>query len=612
MVDADAVILDELGRLSPLDGFEGADWNGVLRRARMTSGDLAPSRRRFRLAIAIAAVALAVIAVAVSPLGAAIGREFGDFSNWLTGSPGKPASKAAQQTFARANARAYAGFPAGTRLRRLITTKADGVTYTLSGFRDAEALCLTLTANGAANASSYSCAPLSDLRKRLQPALVLEVDSPVGTIPGKRVHVGPDTYWLPRALVSFGVVADDVRAVTLRSDDATRQAIVRSDAFVSIALRPKPGSRVRHITAMTRDDKTVTIPFAQASFDQTFGSAPIGTLHGPSHVDRVVRGRSINWLDRHVPRGQPLPRFHGPMLGGTGYRVFGRLLNPDPGSGLKIGLELYRVVHVPAKLRQKPGLWACYFLFALKTQAGSCAPGIRRLFSSAPFSFGSLGFGASDQYLIFSGIASDDVARMRVFLSTGEVNDVPLKDNAYVIRVSRAKFPLRFVAYDDHGRVIGIETMQSPLGGPTGPAYEPAKNGRWRVIDRATRADGKTVALWAVPSQALGWCWKLTEPSGGETGACVPPTKRPTILFEVIPTPSAGTRAVTLLAVGRPIVRVVIRYRSGATAPATPVDGLVLYAPPARRVAAHDSITFVDGYNAAGTRVAHERPLGTR
>jgi hypothetical protein len=236
---------------------------------------------------------------------------------------------------------------------------------------------------------------------------------------------------------------------------------------------------------------------------------------------------------------------------------------------------------------------------------------MRRLFTSAPFSFGSLGFGAS-QYLIFSGVASDDVAHMRLFLSTGEVNDVPLKDNTYVIRASQAKFPIRLVAYDDHGRVIGIETMNSAFGGPTGPAYTPAKNGHWHVINRATRADGKSIALWAVPSQAQGWCWKLTDPSGGETGACVPPTRHPTILFQVIPAPSAGTKAVMLLAVGRPIVRVVIHYRSGATARATPVDGLVLYAPPASRVAAHDSITFVDGYSAAGKRVAHERPPGMR
>ena len=608
MVDADAVILDELGRLAPLGGFEGADWPDVLRRANV--GRAPSPRRRRRLVVAISFV-LVVLAVAVSPLGAAIGREFGNFSDWLTGSPGKPASTAAQEAFARANAHAYAGFPIGTKLRRLITVHRDGDTYTLSGFRDSDSLCLALATSGAASASAYSCAPLSELRSRPQPALVLEVDQPIGTIPGKRVHIGPDTYWLPRASVSFGIVADNVRTVTLRSDDGTRHAIVRSDAFLSIAERPKPGALVRHITATTRGGTTVAVPFAQASFDQSLGSAPIGTLHGPSHVDRVVHGGTIGWLDRRAPRGRPLPQFHGPMLGGTGYRVFGRLLNPDPGSGLKIGIELYRITHVPAKLRQKPGLWTCYFLFALKTQGGSCAPvirapGFRGLFASAPFSFGWVGFGASDQYLIFSGVASDDVARMRAFLSTGEVNDVPLKDNAYVIRISRAKFPIRLVAYDDHGRVIGIETMRSAFGGPTGPAYEPAKNGRWRVIDRATRADGRRVALWAVPSQAHGWCWKLEEiVGGGESGSCVPPTKRPMILFEVIPTPSAGTRAVMLLAVGPPITRVVIHYRSGATAQETPTDGLVLYAPPASRVAAHDPITSVDGYNAAGARVAH-------
>ncbi len=609
MVDADAVIVDELGRLAPLDGFEGADWADVLRRA--NAGRVPSAQRKRRMVIALS-FALIVLAVAVSPLGAAIGRGFADFSNWLTGSPGRPASSAAQRAFDRANARSYAGFPAGTQLRSLIRTQRDGITYTLSGFRDADSLCLTLTAAGAATTSSSSCAPLSDLRKRPQPALVLEVDSPVGTIPGKRVHIGPDAYTLPRALVSFGIVADNVRAVTVRSSDGVREAVVRSDSFLSIAERPKPASRASRISATTRAGKTVAIPFAQTPFDEWMGSAPVGTLHGPSHVDRTVHGGTIGWLDRHELRGQPLPHFRGPMLGGAGHRVFGRLLDPDPASGMKVGIELYRITHIPAqmKLRQKPGLWACYMLFAGKAVGAGCDHSVKALFSVAPFSFGSMMIGGGDQYVILDGVASDDVARMRLFLSTGEVDNVPLKDNAYLIRASRAKYPIRLVAYDDHGRVIGIETEQSALGGPTGPAYIPQKGAKWHIIDRVARADGKTVALWAIPSQARGWCWKLKAPGGGETGACVPPTRRPTILFEVTATPSSGTKAMMLLAVGQPIARVVIRYRSGATGEARPIDGLVLYAPPPSRISAHDRITSIDGYDEAGTQVAHVRPPG--
>jgi hypothetical protein len=611
MVDAEKIILDELGRLAPLGGFDGADWADVLRRANIGRARTPRHSRRVTVALSFA---LLVLAVAVSPLGAAIGRGFADFSNWLTGSPGKPASSAAQRAFDRANARSYAGFPAGTRLRSLITTKKDGITYTLSGFRDADSLCLTLTAAGAADASSSSCAPLNDLRKRPQPALALEVDSPVGTVPGKRVHIGPDAYTLPRALVSFGIVADNVRAVTVRSSDATREAIVHSDSFLSIAQRPKPTSRANRITATMRGGETVAIPFAQTPFDQWLGSAPVGTLHGPARVDRVVHGGTIGWLLRREPRGLPLPHIRGPMPGrSSGHRVFGRLLNPDPASGMKVGVELYRITHIPAilkRLHQKPGLWACDLLFAGKTVSAGCEQSVTSFFGVAPFTFGSMMIGGGDQYVILAGVASDDVARMRLFLSTGQVDDVPLKDNAYLIRASRAKYPIRLVAYDDHGRVIGIETEQSALGGPTGPAYIPAKNAHWRVIDRVTRADGKSVALWVVPSRAHGWCWKLKQSGGGETGGCVPPTRRPSILFEVIPTPSADTRAVMLLAVGQPIARVVIHYRSGATAEARPTHGLVLYAPPKDRIAAHDRITNVVGYNAAGKPVTHARPPG--
>ena len=48
----------------------------------------------------IAAVAIGV----ATPLGAAIGRGLADFSAWLTGEPGTPASESEQREFEAANA----------------------------------------------------------------------------------------------------------------------------------------------------------------------------------------------------------------------------------------------------------------------------------------------------------------------------------------------------------------------------------------------------------------------------------------------------------------------------------------------------------------------------
>ena len=614
MVDVEAVILDELGRLAPLGGFADANWDEVVRRAGLgRAAETVPAsrtpRRRRRVVLALVSVALLVVAVAVSPLGAAIGNEVSNFSSWLRGSPGKPASSAQQRTFAQGNARAWAGFPADTKLRRLIVTHSDGVTYTLFGFRSGDSLCLDVSAEGAARGSTLACAPLRELRARPQPALVLSVDYGIGTLPGKRVRIGPDVYTLNRASVSFGIVADNVKGVTLRSDDRTRQAIVASDAFLSVVNRPHAGSRVRQVRATTRDGKTVAIPFAQAPFDSTLGVTPLGTLHGPSHLDRIVHGGTIGWFARRELRGQPLPA-KLPLLGfgGTTTVVFGRLVAPDPGSPIRMGLVLEHVSR--SSLQHSPftsGLYVCQAMVIGHATGSNCERSIEGWFKRGPFSFSSVTFGGGAQYTTLSGVASDQVARMRLFLSTGEVVDVPLKDNLYFVQAARAKFPIRLVAYDDHGRVIGIQSMRSDMGGPAGPAQQPAKNGHWRILTQVKRADGRAVTLWAVPSQAGGWCWKVKTPGAGEEAGCAPPSTKlgRTIRLYITPGPQAGARATLLVKAGANITNVKIRYRSGATDQARPVNGFVLYAPPPSRVHEHDTISEIDGYNQAGKQIAH-------
>ncbi|MCW2977262.1 MAG: hypothetical protein JWM06_2543 [Actinomycetia bacterium] len=71
MVDAEVVLLEELERLSPLGGFEHADWADVIRRAQVgtTSSpgrEREPARRRLYLAIAAALVVIAVAAPALA------------------------------------------------------------------------------------------------------------------------------------------------------------------------------------------------------------------------------------------------------------------------------------------------------------------------------------------------------------------------------------------------------------------------------------------------------------------------------------------------------------------------------------------------------------------
>ena len=152
-------------------------------------------RSRRRLSI-IAALVAAVVFVAV-----ALADQFGGFSAWLTGTPGAPASTAAQRAFDRAT-RSWEGFPRATQLRLLAQTSVGGATYTLYGFRGEGALCLRLVVTGAQTAHQLACPPLSLLRSTAAPALVAVADAEVGIV---QSHNGVGEMMLaPEALVTFG------------------------------------------------------------------------------------------------------------------------------------------------------------------------------------------------------------------------------------------------------------------------------------------------------------------------------------------------------------------------------------------------------------------------
>src|SRR5207244_13046821 len=128
-MDADGLLAARFA--ATRDGYDDADWNDVLLRR--------PARRTRGRALLVAAAIVAAIAVVAlaTPLGAAILDGVGGFSAWITGQPGTPVSKPEQRAFDRANRRSWLGFPAGTKLRRLITVShlSRGRTVELLGFR---------------------------------------------------------------------------------------------------------------------------------------------------------------------------------------------------------------------------------------------------------------------------------------------------------------------------------------------------------------------------------------------------------------------------------------------------------------------------------------------
>ncbi len=222
MIDVDDTLREELAKIVP--AFRPGSWDEV-----MAIAGHAPARpvRRWAAVAAFAVTAALVVSVA-TPLGASIVRGVGNFSSWLTGEPGTPASTKAQQAFNRANARSWIGFPAGTKLRHLttVTDSADGSKVELLGFRAGSTLCLRIVVTGKTTASTRSCAPLADLRQAGSPVRVIVVDRGFGT-GTKRAWYGTVRLHSPALQVTAGIVADGVKKVVVR--DRKRPPCAASD-----------------------------------------------------------------------------------------------------------------------------------------------------------------------------------------------------------------------------------------------------------------------------------------------------------------------------------------------------------------------------------------------
>lgn len=571
-----------------LDGYAlspggTGDWQDVL--ARTGPG----MRRRRWLAVAAAVAALLALSLA-TPLGGAIRDTVVDFSDWLRGTPGEPVGAEEQRAFEEQNARSYAAFPGSPELRRLNRVEVDGVRYDLLGFRSGSSLCIRVAATGAAQGSTITCAPVNELRHDDTPVRVLLADWPVGR-GDKTATVGFDTYRAPRARVMAGIAADGVSGVELVDETGSHRVDVVANSFLYVAARPDVAQRVTHIRAELTDGRTVGVPFTASPWGPGggFGGAA-GEPGGPTRLERTVRRGTIGWLDRREERGEPL----GSVLENNPVRdtEFGRLIAPDPQSGKRIAVTISTLEREP----QKGARAVCYALVTRGGTGGGCAGAPGRLFEDAPFTFGYSVIGAGDQYATFSGIASDDVARLELFTAAGNRIAVALRDNTYLAEVALARLPAKMVAYDGQGRVIGIrETPRAD--GPATVVGEP-------ILRLTARADGSSLELIAYRTREGGQCWfgRGTGNARVNVSSCIGKDWRQAPLrLGLLPDPA-------LFVYGRvrdDVKRITLRYADGDEQQIEPErDGYALVVmPPEHRSDAARLIELV-GLNAEGDVVA--------
>jgi len=597
MIDVDDLLRSELDRLVPIDSR--LDWDAVA-----VGGGLKRERLVRRLATAAVVIALAALLGIGTPLGAALVRSFDDFSAWLTGEPGTPASEKEQQAFEEANARTWLGFPKDTQLRHLISAKADGSTIELLGFRSgASALCLRLHVTGKSHWSTLECAPLAELRRAGGPARPVMVDEAIGK--GKKIAwYGIDRFHSSSLLITAGIVTDAVRSVVLEDNAGRHEVPAVANAFLYVAERPDVGQRVKRIWAQT-EKGLIPIPFVPTPFGFGGGSSARPAPAAPT-VERDIDGGRIGWLERREGRGESLDilpaGLRAPIFGRRGglpHRptsnvLYGRVLTPDPDRPARIVLTLN------GNRPGGPAAGLCTWFVTRGSSGGGCAayPGTfkRTLIPS------TLSGGGSGAFVTVSGVASDDVARIEALLADGQYSEVPFKDNAFIVDLPRANLPARLIAYDSAGRVIDVGEPWEDFAARPGPV-----RGRAKSLLRASGPGGATAELLVGPSSAGGECLYTKHFIDSQHRGFGVSCSGPNWTGQALQLGSESSPPRFIDGKVRPdIKKVRIRFADGSTTLLLPTRGYVLWAASKEHLDEASGAVEAEGLRADGTVVARE------
>ena len=249
----------------------------------------------------------------------------------------------------------------------------------------------------------------------------------------------------------------------------------------------------------------------------------------------------------------------------------------------------------------------CYLLIDRGGSGGGCSPADRP-FDRAPFTFGSSGSGSS-QYSVLSGLASDDVAKLVLFSLRGGIVDVPLRDNAWLVRVASDDYPLRLVAYDREGRVIGIDAYRSD--GSTSPAPAEAKSSV-RTLARVVGESGQTATLRAGTAVGGYRCFSIEVSNRGGGGGCMRWPIAAGNPLDVVE--GAATHGdVFLTGPLLPVVAAIsVDYPNGQTVRVEPISGFLVYAVPHRLIPGLPFTVELRALDAHGRQIDERKLTVTR
>jgi hypothetical protein len=560
MTDLDLRLWDKLDALFPVPR-RAAAWEDVLARAR-------PPLLRRPLVLALAATAL------VLGSAAAVTAALGGFDAWLSGTPGEPASHEEQARFRATNGRTWGAFPRSTRLRELIRTNVGGRTYVLFGFRSGSTLCLKLKAVSLGHSTSPACVPVSTVVHAMAPIVPVVTESGFD-----------DRHAHPSAQFSFGIAADGVSRVDVRTTDGAYRAAVGGNAYLFVANEPNTGSRVLAVSTRRADRNRTTIDLAPMFGDAISAAATPRPARGPARVQVKIRRPQIGWAVRGEKRGFSVDRLNLP-LNDRGLVDDARFVKPDPYSDIVVGLA---------------GTY-CLAVVQGKSVGRGCSDR-QDFFSRTPMNVMASGGGGVTATAI-AGAVADGVVRVVAFGADGQRVAVPLRDNLFALRLATSDFPVRIVGYDRDGRVAAVETVPSLLRTP----LPPQALRHLRAVLRVTGPTGATATLRVGPVARGLRCWRVDFTSAESRTGCTQTiaTGPWTTAYLVQP---AGHDLFVIGHVRAPVERVRLRFADGSSISARPTHGLFLLAIPRAHLSPHRQLAFALGLRRDGSVVQRQGVL---
>jgi hypothetical protein len=555
------------------------DWPVPMpRQQRLRSG----RRRRGYLIGVLALIAVALVASALAASGV---NPFSAFKSWFSGSPGRPAPASAEQQFLAANGRSWAAFPTGTKLRVLIRASIGGKQYVLYGFRSGDSLCLRLSAVSLRTSLAPACAPVSTLEHTSVPILVVKGNGSVHAFPDRR---SPE--------VSFGIVADRIRHVEVNAVDGTHRARIGGNAYLWIENEPNTANHVLSVVAVGDDAARTVVAVPHENGFGIFQMAPAASPGGPTRIQATIKHPAIGWLVHHravglAPSQLALSTFARRQIAVWG---FTRFVKPDPLSNVIVGVS-------DGRLYVNDGI------------AGG------EFFTRGPLNVMTTGgnhANLSDQFVTVAGVAADGVSKIKIFLGSGQNQDVPLKDNVFTATVPWHT-AARVVAYNSDGRVVGIQRaglFPFGLGGFVAPAA--ARNSLEPVLRLAGPNDatarlsvGRTVEFIRSATRRSDRgpgvrCWRIDFSNGQSSSDCqqVYPTGPWVYVQGVQP---VGRDVFIIGQTRAPVARVSLRFADGDSVSARPTRGIVILAVPRAHLSTHRQRAILLGYDARGHEIQH-------